>query len=419
MHRRGLLERVHRESWGRLLGGLIARTGRADLAEDALAEAFAAAAAQWPTDGEPRNPEGWLMTTARRRVLDAIRAEGTLRAKAHLLASAEVIDHATDQVTVDSDALAPDDDDRLRLLLLATHPALAPESRAALALRFVLGVPTEQIARLFLVPTPTMAARLTRAKKRITAAGLPFAMPADAELPERIDDVARAILLAFTAGYAPGDEHVVRIDVAGEAVRLATVAHGAMPAAEVFTALTALVTLQHSRRAARCRGDDAGGDLVLLEHQDRTLWHHDEIERGLTLLAMLEPGTGYREELRLQAVIAAVHAMAPTARDTDWAMIARAYRRLEALTGSPIVRLNRAVALAEVQGPQAGLALLQAVSEALPDHHRVSLARAEFLRRDGLLTEAAQAYETALTQCPPGAEYRHIEARLRELNSPT
>ena len=408
-----LLEQVHRESWGRLLGGLIAWTRRADLAEDALADAFVAAAGQWPTDGEPRNPEGWLMRTAQRRVLDAMRAEGTLRAKAHLLAADELADTGTAGDIGDVGETLPDDeDDRIRLLFLATHPALAPEARAALALRFVLGVPTEQIARLFLVPTSTMAARLTRAKKRIRVTGLPFAMPAADELPERIEDVARAILLAFTAGYAPGDEFVVRIDMAGEAVRLASLAHEAMPRAEVFTALAALVTLQHSRRDARCGPD---GDVIVLENQDRTRWCRDEIEQGLELLVELAPGVGFSEELRLQAVIAAAHATAPTAHETDWSTIARAYRRLETLTGSPIVRLNRAIALAEVHGPQAGLAVLRAVEDELPNHHRVALARAEFLRRDGLVSEAVRAYEVALAHCPPGAEHRHISYRLGDL----
>ena len=200
--------------------------------------------------------------------------------------------------------------------------------------------------------------------------------------------------------------------MAGEAVRLASLAHEAMPRAEVFTALAALVTLQHSRRDARC-GPDV--DVIVLENQDRTRWCRDDIEQGLELLVELAPGVGFSEELRLQAVIAAAHATAPTAHETDWSTIARAYRRLETLTGSPIVRLNRAIALAEVHGPQAGLAVLRAVEDELPNHHRVALARAEFLRRDGLVSEAVRAYEVALAHCPPGAEHRHISYRLGDL----
>lgn len=415
-----LLEEVWRDEWGRLLGGLIARTGRPDLAEDALAESFAQAAERWPRDGPPRHPAGWLAAVGYRRALDAERAEATARAKAPLIAvrdgegtvppdrpERDPAEHVADRRPGDAR------DERIRLLFFATHPALDADVRAALALRFVLGVPTARIATLFLVSTSTMAARLTRAKRRLASAGIPFATPTIEEWPARVDDVARTILLAFTAGYAPADDAVVRTEIAGDAVRLALVAADALPEEPVFHALASLVLLQHSRRDARV---DRDGRIVLLAEQNRRRWRRDEIGVGVAALARVAPSSaGYVEELRLQAVIAAAHARAETAADTDWTTIARAYARLEHLTGSPIVRLNRAVALAEVRGPMAGLALLREVSDALPGHHRVALVRAELLRRDGRVSEAIAAYREAIAACAPGAERRHLESRLAEL----
>lgn len=376
------LEAAWRDGWGRLLGGLIHRTGRPDLAEDALAEAFAQAAEAWPRAGVPRNPSGWLAAVAHRRLVDAVRRETTAKAAAPRLAEHDTGASSSsgrperDPADVVAARLPGDDrDDRIPLLFLATHPALDRDARSALALRFVLGVETERIARLFLVPTATMAARLTRAKRRIVRSGIPFAVPPDASWGARVDDVARAILLAFTAGYAPGDDAVVRTALAGEAVRLAWVAVEALPGEPSLCALAALVALQHSRRDARTDDD---GRLVRLADQDRTAWRRDEIARAVDCLTRVpQPATGFAEELRLQAVIAAAHAQAERAADTDWLEIATAYARLEAITGSPIVRLNRAVALAEVRGAAAGLRLLRRVSDELPGHHRVALTRAE------------------------------------------
>ncbi len=406
MNAAGVLAQVHADAWGRLLGGLIRSSGRPDLAEDALAEAFAQASEQWVLDGVPHNPAGWLTTVARRRLLDAQRREGRHAAPQFRAAIAHQSPSRTDP------APGEQSDERVPLLFMATHPALAEEVRPALALRFVLGVPTDIIARLFLVPGPTMAARLTRAKRRLAQTGIVLAIPDVSRWPERVDDVARAIYLAFTAGYAPGGDEVLRAADAGDAVRLAVLAATLLPHQPALEALAALVILQHARRDARITGD---GAPVLLADQDRAQWHHDEIAAGVRRLTSLPVTTGYAEELRLQALIAAFHATAITAAATDWTAIGQTYRRLEALTGSPIVRLNRAVAVAETGGPTAGLAVLQGIEELLPGHHRVALVRAELLLRDGRLHEASAAYHEAINRAPEGAERRDVQRRLADL----
>lgn len=404
-----VLDEIWREHWGRLLGMLLRRYRRADLVEDALAEAFAMAAEQWPGSGVPTNPVGWLHEVARRRVVDAVRRETTAEAKSVLIATGMAAARDRDEEVPGAEV-----DERLALLFMATHPALKADVRAALALRFVLGVSTEEIAALFLVPTATMAARLTRAKSRLATAGIPFAVPDLDRWPERVDDVARAIYLAFTTGYAPfGGDDVVRIRTAGEAVRLALLAADLLPDAPVLDALAALLLLQHARRNARTDSDG----LVLLADQDRRLWHQAEIDAALTRLAALSPVHGYAEELRLQALIAAFHCTATSTEATDWRSIARTYARLETLTGSPIVRLNRAVAIAEYAGPEAGLALLETID--LPGHHRPALVRAELRRRQGKVSAAVTAYTMALELCPEGAERTHIAGRLAGLNEGT
>lgn len=408
-----VLDEVWRAHWGRLLGQLIGHFGRPDLVEDALADAFAEAAATWPDSGTPDNPPAWVRTVAHRRMVDALRREHTARRKAHLLAD----DGAAPAAGSAEPAVGLTGvDERIPLLFMATHPALAAEVRPALALRFVLGVPTADIARLFLVPPATMAARLTRAKARLSASGIPFVVPDPQAWPERLDDVARAIYLAFTAGYAPaGGADVVRAEEAGQAVRLAELAAELMPRRPALEALAALLRLQHARRDARIGAD---GGPVRLADQDRGRWRREEIEAGLQRLTALTPTDGLAEELRLQALIAAFHDTAPTYADTDWAAIARAYARLEELTGSPIVRLNRAVAVSEAEGPMAGLALLRAAQDRLPGHHRVALVRAELLHRDGQLAAAAAAYDEAIAACPEGAERQHIIDRRAALNVP-
>ncbi|MFV0525003.1 MAG: RNA polymerase sigma factor [Acidimicrobiales bacterium] len=402
------LAATHRAEWGRLLSLLVARTRRLDLVEDALGEAFARAAARWPVDGVPANPVGWLYTTAHRQVVGRIRAEATAGRNAPLLA-------------VRPGWLRPDEpddglaDERLQLILLCCHPALPRESQPALALRLVIGTPTEQIARLFLVPTSTMAARLTRAKKKIVAAGIPLGAPVSDELTVRLDEVCRTIYLAFTAAYTPGaGPDLLRADLAGDAVHLATVLHQVVPSAPQAQALRALLILQHSRRDARLRN----GRLVTLADQDRTAWHQDEIDLGLELAGTLEPGHAYAEQLRLQALIAAAHASAPHAGDTDWAAIADRYEALETLTGSAIVRLNRAVAVAEAQNPQAGLALLAGVHDLLHDHYRFAAVCGELARRVGDHDLAIASYRASIELCGNEVERAHLRARLAAIQLP-
>lgn len=307
-----------------------------------------------------------------------------------------------------ADAGEPVRDERLRLVLLCAHPSLTAPSAAALSLRLVLGVTTEDIARLFLVPTPTMAARLTRSRKRL--AGASFSVPAGAELASRVGTVADVAYLAFTAGYAPGSgDDVLRAGVAGEAIRLVRVLRSVVPApydrAEL-DALLALMLIQHSRRDAR----QVGPRLVLLPDQDRSRWRTDEIAEALDLLRPLiqAPPAPYL----LQALIAAEHGIARTAADTDWARIAARYEELVSLTGSPVVRLNRAVAVAEAAGPEAGLALLDGLT--LPGH-RLPAARAELLARTGRLDEARTAYDEAIGRCSNLAERAHLIARRAQL----
>ncbi|MBB6628639.1 RNA polymerase subunit sigma-24 [Nocardioides sp. KIGAM211] len=397
------LEELLRDEWGRLMALLVAQYRRLELAEDGLADAFEAAARTWPDDGVPGNPPAWLLTVARRRVVDRLRAEAVAARRMPELAVEAGLSEEAQRTMADAGEVVVDE--RLRLVLLCAHPSLSPEAAAALTLRLVLGVPTADIARLFLVGTPTMAARLTRARKSL--AGERFAVPSGPELEERVWLVADVAYLAFTAGYAPGSgTDVLRADVAGEAIRLVRVLRSLLP--DRFTdldALLALMLVQHARRDARV----ADGRLVLLPDQDRSRWHHDEAAEALALLVPLAsaPATPYL----LQALIAAEHAIAPTSAATDWARIAERYRELEDLTGSPVVRLNRAVAVAEADGPAAGLALLDGL--VLPGH-RLPAVRAELLARCGELDAARTAYDEAVGRCGNLAEKAHlIERRAR------
>ncbi len=307
------------------------------------------------------------------------------------------------------------DDERLALILLCCHPALHPAARSSLALRLVIGTSTAEIARLFLVPTATMAARITRAKKKIVAAGIPLSRPVDDALQARLTDVCRTIYLAFTAGYTPGHgSDLLRADLAGEAVELAAVLHRLAPDVEQVRALYGLLLLQHARRDARV-GD---GRLVTLADQDRSLWHRDELRAGAHLLSGLGPGESYTEELRLQGLIGVEHARASTPSETDWAAIAALYGRLEALTRSPVVRLNRAVAVAEAAGPRAGLVLLDGLDETLVGNHRLHAVRAELARRAGNVDLAQTAYRAALELCSNDVERDHLAARLDALGAP-
>ena len=406
------LTRVYRDEWGRLLALLVACYRRLDLAEDALADAFEAAARTWPRDGIPANPAAWLLTAARRRALDRLRAEAVrARTEPMLVVDARLQERA-EGVMADPGDLAVTDE-RLRLVLLAAHPTLEPEAAAALTLRLVMGVSTADLARLFLVSEPTMAARLTRARKKLATAGVAFAVPEREALAERVEVVATVAYLAFTAGYAPGSgPDVVRVDLAGEAIRLVRVVRELAPYA-ALDALLALMLLQHSRRDARAAAD---GSLVLLPDQDRTRWRHDEIAEALALLRDVgsQTETTRGREWRLQASIAACHATAATAAQTDWGRIADLYAALETLTGSPVVRLNRAVAVAEAQGPEAGLALLAGLVEHLPTSHRVPAVEAELLMRCGRWEEAEAAYRRAIALCGNEVERDYLTRRLAD-----
>ncbi|TCC56504.1 RNA polymerase subunit sigma-24 [Kribbella pittospori] len=398
------LETALRDDWGRLLALLVAQFRRLDLAEDSLAEAFESAARTWPDRGAPANPPAWLLTAARRRALNRLRAEAIAAKSLPLLAvEAGITENAR---RVIADGSAPGEigavDERLRLILLSAHPSLTQEAAAALTLRLVLGVPTSDIARLFLVPTTTMAARLTRARKSL--AGAAFEVPTGSVLEARISTVADIACLAFTAAYAPGSgRDVVRASEAGEAIRLVRVLREVSPESHDLDALLALMMLQHSRRDARVDN----GKLVLLPDQDRSRWRTTEIAEALALLTPLAERAPSAPYL-LQALIAAEHSIAPTAADTDWTRIAEWYEELEILTGSPVVRINRAVAVAEAEGPAAGLWLLDGLQ--MPGH-RLPTVRAELLARAGRPEEAVTAYDVALAACDNAAEREHLTHR--------
>lgn len=427
--------------WSRLIALLIGQYGRPDLAEDAVSDALESAARHWPVDGVPASTGAWLLTAARRRVLDRLRSEAVQRRKAPLMVVDDEM-RAAAAAAVDPGAHVADE--QLRLVFACCHPAIAPDDRVALTLRFVVGLSTAEIARLLLVQESAMAARLTRAKKRLAASGIPFATPPTDRLDERLDVVATVVYLAFTSGYQPGAGDVpLRVDLGDEAIRLLRVLDGLLPDRPVVRALLALLLLQHSRRDTRL---DAAGALVLLPDQDRTRWHQDEITEALTLLSTLTPEvtpappptpptpsdptapaparrpypamSRLAREYVLQALVAAEHATAPTSQDTRWDVVAVRYAELERLTGSPVVRLARAVAVAEAEGPDAGLHLLDGLDEALPRLHRVPAVRAELLTRAGRPAAAAASYRHALSLVTNPTERAHLESRLSSLPNP-
>ena len=405
------LEEVFREQWGRLLSLLVAQFRRLDLAEDGLADAFEAASRTWPSDGMPASPAAWLLTSARRRVVDRLRAEAVAARKEPLLVVDEGLRQAAAQVMADPGGLVADE--RLRLVYLCAHPSLAAESAAALSLRLVLGVPTPDIARLFLVSEATLAARLTRAKRKLAASGAPFVVPEGEARVGRTATVLSVVYLAFTSGYAPGSgADVTRVEVAGEAIRLARILRELLPGDRGVDALLALMLLQHSRRDART---GEAGLPVLLPDQDRSRWQQAEIAEALALLTPLVEEDarlgGRSQEFLLQALIASEHAVATTAAATRWDRIAGHYAELDALTGSPVVRLNRAVAVAEASGPAAGLSLLDGLHARLPRSHRLAGVRGELLLRAGRAAEAVQSFGEAVELCANDAERSLLEQR--------
>ena len=398
------LDVAWRDQWGRLTALLVAQYRRLDLAEDGLADAFEAATRTWPRDGVPTNPPAWLLTSARRRILDRLRAEAVAARRLPVLAvEAELQEEAQRMM---ADAGEPVRDERLRLVMLCAHPALSRENAAALTLRMVIGVSTADIARLFLMPVPTMAARLTRARKSL--AGERFEVPLGPELKERVGRAADVAYLAFTAGYTPpSGAEVIRIDLAAEAIRLARLLRELLPGRADLDGLLGLMLLQHSRRDARVRD----GKLVLLPDQDRAQWHSEEITEALDVLTphVIAPGTPYL----LQALIAAEHAIAPHPDATDWPRIVERYDELVALEDTPVVRLNRAVAVAEADGPLPGLRALEGIE--LPGH-RLPGVRGQLLARVGRTDEARADLARAIELCDNDPERAHLASRLAELS---
>ncbi|WP_433475816.1 RNA polymerase sigma factor [Spirillospora sp. CA-142024] len=392
-----------REEWGRVVATLIRMTGDWDFAEECAQEAFARALERWPDAGVPRRPGAWLTTTARNHALNRIRRGATETEKLRELAT----------MTGPQEPPGPGGvpDDRLRLIFTCCHPALPIEARVALTLRTLLGLTTGEIARAFLVAEPAMAQRLVRAKRKIRQAGIPYRVPAAHLLPERTASVLGVVYLLFNEGYAASEgADPVRVDLCAEAIRLARVLHGLMPGDPETAGLLALLLLQDSRRAAR---QDAAGDLVPLDEQDRERWDRRAIAEGVELLdGALRRGTP--GPYQVQAAIAACHANARTAAETDWPQIAALYGRLEAMNPGPVVRLNRAVAVAMADGPRVGLALLDTI-EGLDGYHLFPATRADLLRRLGRNEEAAAAYREALGQARTEPDRRFLTRRLHEL----
>jgi RNA polymerase sigma-70 factor, ECF subfamily len=400
------VEAIYRSESRAVLATLIRLLGDFDLAEEALHEAFRAALEQWPREGLPANPRAWLVSAGRFKAIDGIRRQARFEPL-----DAEVHDRAADE-PAEAESL---EDDRLRLVFTCCHPALAPDAQVALTLREVCGLTTEEIAAAFLTPAPTLAQRIVRAKAKIRDARIPYEVPGPAQLPERLDSVLRVVYLVFNEGYTASSGAVLtRHDLSAEAIRLGRLLVGLLPEPEAM-GLLALMLLHESRRAART---SPGGDLVLLDDQDRALWDRALIAEGA---ALVERALAARRfgPYTLQAAIAAVHAQAPAPGATDWAQIVGLYDVLLRIEPSPVVELNRAVAVAMQRGPQVGLALVDAILSRgdLADYRLAHAARADLCRRLGRRNEARAAYEKALALTRQETEQRFLRKRLAELGA--
>jgi RNA polymerase sigma-70 factor (ECF subfamily) len=408
-HARDTVDAIYRSDSRHVLATLIRLLGDFDLAEEALHEAFTAAMEQWPRDGVPANPRAWLVSTGRFKAIDSMRRRARFDASVAEIAE-RLHAAASDPSAYDDESVK---DDRLRLIFTCCHPALSPDAQVALTLREVCGLTTEEIARAYLTSAATLAQRIVRAKSKIRDARIPYQVPAPAELADRLDSVLEVVYLVFNEGYsASSGASLTRADLSGEAIRLGRLLLELLPEPEV-AGLLALMLLQESRRAART---SPAGDLILLEDQDRSLWNRAYIAEGLALVQQ-SLSSGRFGAYTLQAAIAAVHAEAPTASATNWAQIVGLYDLLARAAPSPVIELNRAVAMAMRDGPAAGLEQIDAILARgeLANYHLVHSARAELCRRLGKTADARASYERALALTRQAPERRFIERRLQEL----